>query len=260
MNTTTKILNKIARQIYEWGLSTNTSNRYDLPTDTIIELVNKSSWNIEIDSKKLIYYTRHNFITPPKKVGLTSALGGTVGHHKLKVPLMVWYLTQLYNRGFKHDEIRLHMYNYFSNLMPPKPVEDTPMEERILYNLRLNKKLFIALPTIEDYTLYTEKIILPCWKLTTVNYFEGKNDPLYRVLIPKRNITQQESNILNTLRTDKQFLKEEGFKWISIKDGEVKTEYLEDLMIFKKYAMKYKSDENTKYLDLLDKNITYEQL
>lgn len=43
MDTTTKILNKIARQIYEWGLSTDTSNRYDLPTDIIIDLVNKSS-------------------------------------------------------------------------------------------------------------------------------------------------------------------------------------------------------------------------
>lgn len=260
MNTTTKIFNKIARQMYEWGLSTDTSNRYDLPTDTLIGLVNKSSWDIGIDKKKLIYYTRHNFITSPKKVGLTSALGGTVGHHKLKVPLMVWYLTQLYKRGFKHDEIRLHMYNYFSNVVPPKPVEDTPMEERILYSLRLNKKLFIALPTIEDYTLYTEKITLPCWKLTTVNYFEGKNDPFYRVLIPKRNISQQEANILNTLRTDKQFLKEEGFKIISIKDGKVTTEYLEDLMIFKKYAMRHKGDEHTKYLDLLDKNIKYEQL
>lgn len=260
MNQTTRILNIISRKIYEWGLSTDTSNRYDLPTDTVIGLVNKSSWDIEIDKKKLIYYTRHNFITSPRKVGLTSALGGTVGHHKLKVPLMIWYLHQLQKRKFKHDEIRFHIYNYFSNQTPPKPVNDTPMEERILYNLRLNKQLFVSLPTIEDYTLYTKKLTIPCWKLTIVNYFEDKNDPFYRVLIPKRNITQQEANILNTLRTDKQFLKEEGFKMISIKDGEVRTEYLEELMIFKKYAMKHKNNENMKYLDLLDSKIKYEQL
>jgi len=260
MNKTQQAINSISRQIYEWGLTTDTSNRYDLPTSTVIDLINKSSWDIEVDKKKLIYYTRHNFITPPKKRGLTSALGGTVGHHKLKVPLMIWYLSQLYKRGFKHDQIRLYVYNYFSDKLPPKPVEDTPMEERILYNLRINNRLFITLPTIEDYTLYTNKITLPCWKLTLINYYKGKNEPFSRILIPKRNLTQQELNVLMTLRTDKQFLKEEGFKLTSVIDGVVNIDYQEDLMIYKKYAMKKLNDSKISYLDLLDKNITYEQL
>jgi len=259
MDKTQKIFNSLSRLIYEWGLASDTTNRYDLPSDMVIDFVNKSSWNIEIDKKKLIYYTRHDFIPAPKKFGITSALGGTIGHHKIKVPMMIWYIHQLYKRGFKHDEIRLHVYNYFSNKLSPKPVDNTPMEERILYNLRLNKKLFIALPVIEEFTVYTKKLTIPCWKLTVFNYYKDKNEPFYVVLIPRRNITTQEAHILSVLRDDEQYIKEDGFKLISVVDGIANIEYLEKLMIYKKYAMKTEND-NANYLDLLDKTITYESI
>ena len=161
MNKVQLIRNSVANQLYEWGLVTDTTNRYDLPSDTVVDLITKSPWNIEFDRKKLIYYSRHSFLPSAKKMGLTSALGGTVGYHKIKVPMIIWYIHQLYKRGYKHDEIRLHVYNYFSSQLPPKPVGNTPMEERLLYNLRLNKKLFVALPVIEEITVYTQKVNIP---------------------------------------------------------------------------------------------------
>ena len=259
MNKVQQTINALSNQLYEWGLVTDTTNRYDLPSDAVIDFVNKSSWNIEIDKKKLIYYTRHNFIPAPKKFGITSALGGTIGHHKIKVPLMIWYIHQLYKRGYKHEEIRIHVYNYFSSQLPPKPVENTPMEERVLYNLRLNKKLFVALPVIDEMAVYTQKVSIPCWKLTVFDYYHSKLDPFYVVLIPKKNLTTQEANILSVLRTDNEYLKQEGFKRVSIVDGVSNIEYLEPLMIYKNYAMKTDKD-NTDYLDLLDKNISYDTI
>jgi len=53
------LISNFVKQMYEWGLVSDTTNRYDLPSDAVIDFVNKSSWNIEIDKKKLIYYTRH---------------------------------------------------------------------------------------------------------------------------------------------------------------------------------------------------------
>jgi hypothetical protein len=143
--------------------------------------------------------------------------------------------------------------------LPPKPVGNTPMEERLLYNLRLNKKLFVALPVIEEMTVYTQKIIIPCWKLTVFDYYHSKLDPFYVVLIPKNNLTTQEAHILSVLRDDKQFIREEGFKRVSIIDGISTIEYLEPLMIYKNYAMKTDKD-SISYLDLLDKNISYDTI
>lgn len=259
MNILDKTISNFVKQMYEWGLVSDTTNSYDLSSDTVVNLIAKSSWNIEFDRKKLIYYSRHSFLPSAKKMGLTSALGGTVGYHKIKVPMMIWYIHQLYNRGYKHDEIRIHVYNYFSSQLPPKPVENTPMEERVLYNLRLNKKLFVALPTIEEMTVYTQKVSIPCWKLTVFDYYHSKLDPFYVVLIPKKNLTTQEANILSVLRTDNEYLKQEGFKRVSIVDGVSNIEYLEPLMIYKNYAMKTEKD-NTDYFDLLDKNISYDTI
>lgn len=259
MDTFQKYRNQIAEKIYDIGLAVDVSNKYDIPTDKLIEIVNKSSWDIEIDKKKLIYYTRHKLMTAPQKIGLPTALGGTYGCHKIKAPMLIWYLKQLEKRGFKHDEMKLHIYNYFSKQLPPKPVDDTPMEERILYTFKLNKRIPVHLFTLEDFVLYTQKIQIPCWKLN-VHRYEGNYDPFYRLLIPKRNITTQELNILTTLRTDKQFLKEEGYKVITALDGEIKIDYVQNLQIFKKYAMKSKDDSTVSYKDLLDKKLTYESI
>ena len=59
MNILDKTISNFVKQMYEWGLVSDTTNRYDLPSDAVIDFVNKSSWDIEIDKKKLIYYTRH---------------------------------------------------------------------------------------------------------------------------------------------------------------------------------------------------------
>jgi len=42
MDKTQKIFNSLSRLIYEWGLASDTTNRYDLPSDMVIDFVNKS--------------------------------------------------------------------------------------------------------------------------------------------------------------------------------------------------------------------------
>lgn len=54
MDKVQQTINALSNQLYEWGLVTDTTNRYDLPSDAVIDFVNKSTWNIEVDKKKLI--------------------------------------------------------------------------------------------------------------------------------------------------------------------------------------------------------------
>ena len=60
-----------------------------------------------------------------------------------------------------------------------------------------------------------------------------------------------EARIKYKIKKGKQYIKEEGFKLVSVVDGISSVEYLERLMIYKKYAMKSEND-NVNYLDLLD--------
>ncbi|MBD3362324.1 hypothetical protein GF362_01235 [Candidatus Dojkabacteria bacterium] len=260
-----KSIRKLQDISYELDLNKQQFNKYAFTTEQLAEIFENSNLPITIDLSKLSYYTQHKFIPAPKKVGITGGLGGSRGHYKFKTMMITWYLHVLKKRGIsKHDLTRKLIYNYFSDDMPPKPVDDTPIEERLIYVYRLNKRFPLRTFDLEEYNLPVIKdsetiISIPCVKV--INYWnENNNLPFLSILIPKRNLTPEEHKFLLALREDKKFLKDEGIKAYKSENGKIAQKHLVDLEIFKLYPLKKKNDSKISWVDLLDKNKTYDEI
>lgn len=265
MNLFDKTIKSLSKFIYDNNLHSQQFNKYELTTELLSEIFEASNLPIEIDLNKLSYYTQHKFIPRPKKIGITGGLGGSRGHYKNKTFMIIWYLYRLKERGIsKHDLTRKLIYNYFSGDMPPKPVDDTPIEERLLYVYRLNKRFPLRTFDLEKFNLpivHDKETIsyIPCVKL--INYWNEKNNlPFLSTLIPTRNITQDENKFLMALREDKQFLHDQGVKAYESSKGKIKEKHIVDLEIFKLYPLSKKTDKTAHWMDLLDNNKEYEQI
>ena len=264
-----KIVDKTLKAIqnfgYEMNWNVDSSDDYYFEGKLLEEIFNSASWPFKVDLNKLSYYTRNHMIPAPKRIGITSKLGGSVGKYKVKVLTIIWYIRALNQRGiYNHDEIKNHIYTYFSDELPPKPVDDTPTEERIIYTLRLNKEIPFRLFELEDYNLNVvinenEVSVILCKKVTFY-WNEHKNEPISQKLIPMRNISRAEMNFILALRKDKEFLKKEGLKIYQNRNGKILEENLLDLFIYDKYPLKALEDFKTSYKDLISKDKKYDCL
>lgn len=265
MNKIDQTIRKLQNLFYEYDLNKQQFNKYDFTTEQLSEIFENSNLLIEINLNKLSYYTQHKFIPAPKKIGLKGGLGGSRGHYKFKTMMIVWYLYVLKLRGVsKHDTIRNLIYNYFSDKMPPKPVDDTPLEERLIYTYRLNKRFPLRVFELEKYNLPIIKDDntvnhLSCVKI--IHYWnENNNLPFISNLVPVRNISRKEHQFLLALRENKKFLKDEGVKAYESKNGKIEQKHLIDLEVFKRYPLKKKGDDSTSWITLLDKNKKYDSI
>jgi len=260
-----KTIRKIQAWAYENDLNKLYFNKYDITTELLSEIFENSKIPVKVNLSKLSYYTQHEFIPAPKKIGLKDTLGGSRGHYKSKVVMIIWYLHILKLRGVSNqDEKRKLIYNYFSDEIPPRPVHDTPLEERIIYMYRLNKKLPMRIFELENFNIpigQDDEIIsnIPCVKVVT-HWNENNNIPYYSTLFPTRNITRKEHEFLQALRKDNQFLRDEGIKAYHLGNGRVIKKHMFDLEILKRYPLRKRDDEKVSWLDLLDKNKTYEAI
>lgn len=263
MNITDKLVDLVYKPIrlaqdmaYEYGLNKYLGDDYIMKTSTIEEIFSYRNAPTEVNMQKLAYLTKHELIPAPKRVGLSSVIGGSVGMYKYKTPLMIWYIEELKKRGVKsQDELRLHVYNYFhSEKLPPHPVHDTPFAERYIYIWRINRRTPLLMPQFEDFDIFiTDDISIPCKKAT---YYFGKEIFDY-ILFPTRNLTKDEANIIEAFRKFKEFRTENGLKFYQTNtDGKVEVEFKKELALFTDYP-RYRFGENkANYHDLL--NTSYE--
>ncbi len=240
---------------------------YKLATKYIQEVFEHSQYEdeIPITMHKLVYYSAQKLLPPPKKFGMPQKLSGTKGLYKNKSILMLWYIYILKQRGLNIEQMRLHMYNYFSrDELPPKPVDNTPFEERLIYTLRTNWTMPLRVFEIEDATLEIESEdheinLLPYKKIKTFAY-EQNFRPLRMYMIPMRNLTKEEAKFISELKKDELFNKTEGFKSHKKVNGKIRITYTEPLYIFKKYPLIEKDDSKTDYKDLLKTNLDFDCL
>ncbi len=245
---------------YEAGLNRYQGDKYDLTTLQISNYFSFRTSPFNVDLRKLAYYTEHQMIPAPKRVGINSFLGGSIGKYKYKTSLMLWYIGELKKRGIKsQDELRLHIYNYFhTENLPPKPVSDTPFAERYIYTWRISKITPVLLPEFEDFNIYMEnEEPIPAKKATY--YFEGK--PFDQILFFERNLTEKENEFLKILRKNKEFLSASGIKtYILNSKEEVEQKDIMDLFVFKDYPIVSDDDDKKSYRDLLNKKYTFQNI
>ncbi len=232
---------------------------YVLTTSNIEECFSKD-FNTEINMQKLAYYTKHELIPAPKRVGISSVFGGSQGKYKLKTAFIIWYIEELRKRGIKsQDELRLHIYNYFhSKKLPPHPVHDTPFTERYIYTWRINKGVSSFIPHFEDLNVnISENESIPCKKATF--FSDGK--PFASGLFTTRNLTRPEYLLLQLLRSNKQFVEENGVNiYENIANSYIRKKHLLDLGIFLHYP-RYRAGETKKhYHDLLNTTYTFKNI
>ncbi len=256
-----KAIHKIQKQFEEFGLLKSSLEEYKLSTEQILEYTNINHFPVEVSKNKLSYYVQHQMIPAPKRVSIADKVSGSMGKYKVKTIFIIWYIAQLQERGIKsHDEIRKHIYNYFSEQLPPIPVTDTPLAERIVYAYRTNQRVIYIPPIIKEISipLYSGKEIVEIPAVTLLHSYQDK--PLSFNLVLKRNISHSEAQILEIMRKDEHFISEHGFKVFSEDKGSISEKKLLDLHIFKNYPIESKKDSEISYLDLLDENLTYESL
>lgn len=244
---------------YEVGLNHYQGDNFDLTTTQISNYFTFRTSPFPVDLRKLAYFTEHEMIPAPKRVGINSFLGGSQGKYKYKTSLMLWYIGELKKRGIKsQDELRLHLYNYFhTDNLPPKPVYDTPFPERYIYTWRTSKITPVLLPEFEDLNIFTDNgEPIPAKKATY--YFEGK--PFDQILFFERNLTEKEFEFIKILRKNKEFLRVNGIKTYALRsNNEIEQKDFMDLFVFKDYPV-VSEDDNKTYRDLLNKNYTFQNI
>lgn len=246
--------------VYEYGFNRYLGDDYIMKTSTIEEIFSYRNAPVEVNMQKLAYYTKHELIPAPKRVGLSSVIGGSVGMYKYKVPLMIWYIEELKKRGIKsQDELRLHVYNYFhSEKLPPHPVHDTPFAERYVYIWRTNRRTPLLMPQFENFDIFlSEDHIIPCKKAT---YYYGTEAFDY-ILFPTRNLTKDEANTFEVFRIDKQFKQDNGLKFYQPNSkGTLEVKLSRELALFTKYPKFKFGETKSSYKDLLNTNYTFENI
>ena len=184
-----------------------------------------------------------------------------MGKYKVKTIFIIWYIAQLQACGIKsHEEIREHIYNYFSEKLPPIPVSGTPLAERIVYTYRANQRAIYIPPVIKEIAvpLYSGKEIVEIPGVILLHSYQNK--PLSYNLVLKRNIPPSEGQVLEIMRKDGHFIGEHGFSVFKENNGKIEKKKLLDLHIFKNYSIELGKVNEISYLDLLDEHLTYESL
>ncbi len=256
-----KAIYKVQKQFEELELLKSSLEEYKLSTEQILEYMNVDHFPVEVTKNKLSYFVQHQMIPAPKRVSIADKVSGSMGKYKVKTIFIILYIALLQARGIKsHDEIRKHIYTYFSEKLPPVPVADTPLVERIIYIYRTNQRAIYIPPVIKEISiqLYSGKEIVEIPAVTLLHSYQDK--PLSYNLILNRNISLSEAHILEIMRKDEYFVSEHGFKVFSEDKGKISEKKLLDLHIFKNYPIESEKDSDTSYLDLLDENLTYESL
>lgn len=256
-----KAIHKIQKQFEELGLLKSSLEEYKLSTEQILEYTSVDHFPVKVTKNKLSYYVQHQMIPAPKRVSIADKVSGSMGKYKVKTIFIIWYIAMLQARGIKsHDEIRKHIYNYFSEKLPPVPVSDTPLAERIIYTYRTNQRAIYIPPIIKEISipLYSAKEIIEIPAVTLLHSYHNK--PLSYNLVLKRNIPPSEAQILEIMRKDEHFISEHGFSVFRENNSKIEKKKLLDLHIFKNYPIESEKDHDVSYLDLLDENLPYESL
>lgn len=258
------------RMINDFDIIGHYAHMPRIRTESIESLFKVRGYDYSPNLTKLAYLTQEKIIFHPLKAGnKQDEKGGSVGLYQVKTPIMIWYYLELKKRMLKNSEIKIHMYNYFAkHILPPKPVKNTPLAERIIYAYRINELLPYSLFDILDFNLYLshdnfEKDIvsvIPCKKLVFYRLPEP-NIPVSVTLIPTRNLSQSEFEDLQKIKTKKSFLINEGINIFEtlpiVRTG--KFENIAKLRIFDKYPLEG-AEDNIDYKLLLNPKAKYEDM